>query len=69
MSTIEIKQELHEYIEKGDDKFVKMFYEMAKAYIEQLQKDKMITEGEKDIKMGRIHSQQEIKELITNWTE
>ena len=67
MSTVEIKQELHEFIDTGDDKFVKMFYEMAKAYIVQLRKDKMIAEGENDIKEGRIHSQQDVKDFISNW--
>ncbi len=67
MSTVEIKQELHEFINKGDDKFVKMFYEMAKAYIEQLRKDKMIMEAEEDIKAGRIYSQDEVKKSINKW--
>ncbi|MDT8414936.1 MAG: hypothetical protein RQ735_06115 [Flavobacteriaceae bacterium] len=67
MSTLEIKQALHELIDTGDDKFVKMFYEMAKAYTVQLRKDKMIAEGEADIKAGRIHSQQNIKDFISNW--
>ncbi len=67
MSTLEIKQALHELIDTGDDKFVKMFYEMAKAYAVQLRKDKMIAEGEADIKAGRIHSQQNIKDFISNW--
>ena len=67
MSTVEIKQELHEFINNGDDKFVKMFYEMAKAYIEQLRKDKMIAEAEEDIKAGRIYSQDEVKKSINKW--
>lgn len=67
MSTLEIKQALHELIDTGDDKFVKMFYEMAKAYTVQLRKDKMIAQGEADIKAGRIHSQQNIKDFISNW--
>ena len=50
MSTIDLKQELHEFINQGDDKFVKMFYEMAKAYLVQLRKDKMIAESEEDRK-------------------
>ncbi len=67
MSTLEIKQALHELIDTGDDKFVKMFYEMAKVYAVQHRKDKMIAEGEADIKAGRIHSQQNIKDFISNW--
>ena len=69
MSTIELKQELHDIINKGDDKFVKLFYEMAKSYLVQIKKDKMIAESEKDIDLGNIHSQEEVKKLIANWKE
>jgi hypothetical protein len=67
MSTLELKQELHEFINEGDEKFVKMFYEMAKAYIIQKRKDKMIVEGEDDIKKGRLHSLKEAKEIMDKW--
>lgn len=36
---------------------------MAKAYKGQLQKDKMIAEGEEDIKAGRTLSLQEAKKI------
>lgn len=67
MSTIELKKELHNYIENADDQFVKMFYEMAKAYMLQKSKDKMIAEGEKDIKNGQTYSLEEAKELMKKW--
>ncbi len=57
MSTLELKQELYQFINEGDEKFVKMFYEMAKACSVQINKDKMIAESEQDIKAGKIHSQ------------
>jgi len=66
MSSIGIKQELHKLIDSGDDKFVKMFYEMAKAYTEQLQKEKMVAEGEKDIKSGRTFGLKEAKKMVEN---
>lgn len=69
MSIVEIKKELHQFIDAGDDKFVKMFYEMAKAYVVQLQKDKMIAEGEEDIKAGRTHSLKEAKKILDSWEE
>lgn len=69
MGTAEIKQELHEFIDHGDDKFLKIFYEMAKAYVSQLEKDKMIAEAEEDIKAGRLHNQQEVKDIINSWRE
>jgi len=67
MSTIELKKELHNYIDNADDKFVKMFYEMAKAYMLQKNKDKMIAEGEKDIKNGQTYSLEEAKEIMKKW--
>lgn len=67
MSPLELKQELHQFINEGDEKFIKMFYEMAKAYSVQLKKDKMIAESENDIKSGRIHSQAEVQKMIESW--
>ncbi len=69
MSTLELKQELHQFIDEGDEKFVKMFYEMAKAYSVQIKKDKMIAESEEDIKAGKIHSQIEVQKMIESWKE
>jgi hypothetical protein len=69
MSTLEIKQELHKFVNEGDEKFVKMFYEMAKAYIAQIKKDKMIAESEDDIKVGKIHSQIDVQKIIESWKE
>jgi hypothetical protein len=40
---------------------------MAKAYLVQLRKDKMIAESEEDIKSGRIHSQKEVQQIIESW--
>ncbi len=67
MSTLELKQELHEYINQGDEKFVKMFYEMAKAYNQQLQQDKLIAESEEDIKAGRVYDLDETQKIIKSW--
>ncbi|WP_340074231.1 hypothetical protein [Leptobacterium sp. I13] len=64
MSTLELKQQLHKFIDIGDDRFVKMFYEMAKAYLEQSKLDKMIVEGEEDIKTGRTYSLEDARKMI-----
>lgn len=64
MSTLELKQELHEFINDGDEKFIKMFYEMAKAYMTQKRKDKMIAQGEDDIEKGHLHTLKEAKEIM-----
>lgn len=34
MSTAELRKELHSYIEKADDKFLKMIHALAKSYEE-----------------------------------
>ena len=77
MSTIEIKQELHRFIDsqihrfidEGDDKFVKMFYEMAKAYATQYKKDRMLVEGEEDVDNERTYSLSEVRKLLGDWEE
>jgi len=69
MSTLEIKNELHKFIDNGDEKFVKIFYKMAKVYLEQTQKDKMISEGEEDIKEGRTYDLKDSRKMIGNWKE
>lgn len=35
MSTLELREELHNYIEIGDNQFLKAMLDKAKAYIEQ----------------------------------
>lgn len=67
MSTIELKRELHNLIDEEDDKSIVMFYQMVKSYIVQKRKDKMIAEGEDDIKNGRLHSLKEAKEIMDKW--
>lgn len=67
MSTLEIKQELHRFIDTEDDKTIKKFYKMAKDYMEQLKADRIIAEGEEDIKAGRLHSMEEVKKMLDNW--
>ena len=66
MSTLEIKQELHRFIDTEDDKAIKKFYKLAKAYMEQLKADRMIAEGEEDIKAGRTYSLEEAKKMLDN---
>ena len=67
MSTMELKQELHNYIDEEDDKSVKVFYQMVKSYIDQKRNDKLIAEGEEDIKKGRLHSLKDAKEIMDKW--
>jgi len=68
MGALELRDELQEFIEIGDTKFIALLHKTAKEYIERKKRDRMIEEGEADIAAGRIHSQQEIKDQIKNWT-
>jgi len=69
MGALELREELHKYIEIGDNKFLDALYKTAKEYIEQKQLDRMITEGEEDIKAGRTHSLKEAKKMVDDWTK
>jgi len=67
MSAIEIKEELYRYIEIGDKQFIDKLYQTAKSYMEQKRLDRMIEEGEEDIKAGRTHSLEEARKIVDNW--
>ena len=69
MGALEIREELLKYIEIGDKQFLNTLYKKANSYIEQKKLDRMIAEGEEDIKSGRVHSQSEVKKMIDNWTK
>ena len=64
MNAIELKRELHSFIDQEDDKTVEMLYQMVQSYRIQKRKDKMIAEGEEDIKNGRMYSLKEAKEIV-----
>lgn len=67
MNTLEIKEELHKYIEIGDNQFIDKLYQTAISYMEQKRMDRMISEAEADIKAGRTYSLKEAKKIIDNW--
>ena len=67
MSTIEIRKELHKFIEIGDNQFLDTLYKTAQSYMEQKRLDEMIAEGEEDIKAGRTYSLKEAKKIVDNW--
>ena len=68
MSTIEIRKELHKFIEIGDSQFLDTLYKTAHSYMEQKRLDRMIAEGEEDIKAGRLHSLDDVQKMIDDWT-
>ena len=64
MNAIELKRELHSFIDQEDDRTLEMLYQMVQSYKIQKRKDKMIAEGEEDIKNGRMYSLKEAKEMV-----
>ena len=54
METIKLKGELHSFIDQEDDQSVKDLYQIVKAYTHQKRIDKMIADGEEDIKNGNF---------------
>lgn len=69
MNSKELKQELHNIIDNGNDDSLKGFYNVIKDYLNSSENSKMIAESEIDIKLGNIHSQQEVQKIIENWIE
>lgn len=67
MNAIELKRELHIFIDQEDDRTVEMLFQMVQSFRIQKRKDKMIAEGEEDIKNGRLYSLKEAKEIMDKW--
>ncbi len=67
MSTIEIRRELLELINNEDDNSLKNLYQLIKAYKRQRHLDKMIADGEEDVKAERIYSQSDVQKMIDSW--
>jgi ADP-dependent phosphofructokinase/glucokinase len=69
MSTLELKKELHQIIDNSDTNLVEDFYTIITAYLDKSKNSQMIAESEEDIKLGKIHSQKEVRKIIESWTE
>jgi ADP-dependent phosphofructokinase/glucokinase len=67
MSTLEIKRELHELIDKGDEAMVQGFYSLLKNYLNNKEEYELLAESEEDIKEGRIYSINEVKNIVAGW--
>ncbi|MCF8227119.1 MAG: hypothetical protein K9J30_14675 [Bacteroidales bacterium] len=81
MNTAALKKELHSYIDKADDRFLKMVYAMSKEY----EKDTVVgyrTDGtpitpqdlkervkaaSKRVKSGQYITQEELEKEVENW--
>lgn len=75
MSTSAIKEELHYFIENGDDKLLKMMYAIAKEYTDDDDRHDVFSEAEieefdrrsadMDNGVTKIYSWEEAKKIIT----
>ena len=68
MGDSELREELRKYIEIGDDTLLRALHNTATSYFAQKDYERMIAEGEEDIKEGRVHTQEEVQKMIENWT-
>lgn len=64
-----MRQEMLELIKNEEDSSLKSLYSLIKAYKNQRHLDKMIKEGEEDIKNGNLYSQSEMQKMIENWVK
>ena len=69
MSTTEIKQKLHTIIDNSNAEDLRGFYTLVKEYFNNSENSKMIAASEIDIKLGKIHSQEEVQKIIESWKE
>jgi len=66
MSTTQIKEKLHQYIDQGDDRFINMVYAMAKAYITE---DIELSEEHKKILDERLSEHHADPNSGSSWKE
>ena len=81
MSTIELKKELHHYIDNADETFLKMVHAMSKEYdkptivgynvdgtpITQQDLKSRVKAASKRVKSGDYFTQKEVEKEIENW--
>ncbi|MCL6259017.1 addiction module protein [Aquiflexum sp. TKW24L] len=67
MSTIEIKEHLHEYIDQADERMLKLLYAMAQADMEE--KEYELSEAHIKILDERIASHKADPEAGSSWEE
>ena len=64
MSTLEIRNEILEIVQNEDEKSLKNLYQIIKEYKNKKLLDKMIAEGEEDIKNGNVYNIEEARKMI-----
>jgi hypothetical protein len=81
MGVAELKEELHDYIDHADERFLKMVYAMSREYKSSVvigynvngtpitSKDlaQRVTSASKMVKSGNFISQEEVEKEVENW--
>ncbi|MGF1587276.1 MAG: hypothetical protein ACFCUM_18295 [Bacteroidales bacterium] len=83
MNTEELKKELHNFIEKADNRFLKMVHAMAKSYEDEeaivvgyevdgtpITKEELINEAREasaQVKSGNYITQEDLEKDVKNW--
>ncbi len=83
MNTAALKKELHSYIEKADNRFLKMVYALAKSYEDEevivvgyeadgtpITKETLIEEAREasaQVKSGNYTTQEDLEKDVENW--
>ncbi len=83
MNTAALKKELHSYIEKADNRFLKMVYALAKSYEDEeaivvgyevdgtsITKEALIKEAREasaQVKAGNYITQEDLEKKVENW--
>ncbi len=65
MSTLEIRKEIVDFINNEDETSLKKLYKLIADYKQQRHLDKMIAEGEEDIKTGKTYSLKDARKMIS----
>ncbi len=69
MTTIDIKKELHTFIDTSNEDFLKDFYALIQDYSRNSDHTKMIDDSEIEISTENIYSQTEVQKIIEGWKE
>jgi len=81
MGVAELKEELHNYIDHADERFLKMVYAMSREYkasvaigynvdgtpITRKELAKRVTSASKRVKSGNFITQEDVEKEVENW--
>jgi hypothetical protein len=69
MESTEIRKKLHEYVEKGDEKLLRLMYAIAKTYEEDNDFEYELTEDEISLLEERRSKRLQNESKVYNWND